>query len=104
MPGRFVKSQLFRMPGDERKFRRRRIVASLPMCKRAREVAVSQTSASDGAPGTGVAVVSRAGDIVGERRGARVSVGKMVGGGVFVIVVEGMGPAASTGVPVTKVA
>ena len=30
------------MPGEERKFKRRRIVAVIPVCKREREAAVSQ--------------------------------------------------------------
>lgn len=44
------------MPGDERKFKRRRIVASIPPCNRERVSAASQVSASGGVSTTGVVV------------------------------------------------
>ena len=60
-----VRIQLFRMPGDERKFNRRRMVARIPTCKRARENA-AQTSVSDGISIIGVGNVSTTGGKVGE--------------------------------------
>ncbi|HSB00878.1 MAG TPA: hypothetical protein VLE49_09520, partial [Anaerolineales bacterium] len=68
VPGRFVRSQFSRIPGEERKFKRRRIVAFVPTCKREREVAISQTSAAE-VPGLGVGVVSGAGVAIGEGTG-----------------------------------
>ena len=60
------------MPGDERKFKRRRIVAFMPTCKRERELGASHTSALEGMAGTGVAVNSLTGVTVGEGRGVAV--------------------------------
>lgn len=84
VPGIFVRSQLFRMPGDERKFKRRRIVAFMPACKREREFGASHTSALDGMPGAGVAVDSLGGVTVGEGTGVAVSEAATVDEGVFV--------------------
>ena len=84
------------MPGDERKFKRRRIVAFMPACKREREFGASHTSALDGMPGTGVAVNSLRGVTVGERTGVAVSEGATVDEGVFV----GVGDEIGTGVAV----
>ena len=53
-----------RIPGDERKFKRRRIVAFIPACRREREVAASQAVV----PAMGVAVGSTRGVPVGEGR------------------------------------
>jgi len=44
------------MPGEERKFKRRRIVASVPTCKRERDVAASHASALGGGSTVGVGV------------------------------------------------
>jgi hypothetical protein len=79
-----VRSQLSRMPGEERKFKRRRIVALLPTCKRERELAASHTSIVAGIAAIGVAVNSLTGVTVGEGRGARVVAEVLAGGGVFV--------------------
>lgn len=69
------------MPGDERKFKRRSIVAFIPTCNRERDIAVSHTSALEGVPVIGVAVASIA--------GVPVDVGANVGGGRAVAVGEG---------------
>lgn len=60
VPGRFVRSQLFWIPGEERKFRRCRIVALVPVCKRERAVAASQAVLADGVsvPGVGAASIT----------------------------------------------
>jgi hypothetical protein len=42
------------MPAEERKFRRRSIVAFIPTCNREREIAALHTSASDGISTIGV--------------------------------------------------
>jgi hypothetical protein len=74
------------MPGEERKFRRRRIVAFLPDCRRERERAASQALALDGVSPTGAEV----GSIVA------MPVGKGVGSTIGVAVGEGSGVARST--------
>ena len=58
MPGGFVSSQLSRMPGEERKFKRRRMTAFVPTFRREREAAASQAvgTGADGEVKTGVAV------------------------------------------------
>ena len=75
-----MNSQLLSIPGEERKFKRRRIVAFIPFCKREREDATSHTDAT-GVPVIGVdvkvagivgrelAVDSEAFVMVGEGRG-----------------------------------
>jgi len=103
VPGIFVRSQLLRIPADERKFNRRRIVAFLPVCTRERAVAASQTSATEGTPAIGVPVDSITGESVGEGRGAGVSEGATVGGGVFVPIADGIEFAASVSVMDSKV-
>jgi hypothetical protein len=45
------------MPGEERKFKRRRIVALMPVCKRERDVAASQAETTGVSTG-GVDVAS----------------------------------------------
>ncbi len=87
MPGVFVKSQLSRMPGEERKFKRRRIVAFVPTCKREREVAALQTSAAD-VPAGGV-VASGAGVAVGKGRGVAVGLEALVAVGEVIAVNDG---------------
>ena len=62
MPGTLVRSQLSRIPGEERKLRRRRIVAFAPGCRRERDAAVSQISVG-GSPARGVAVASGGGGV-----------------------------------------
>lgn len=64
-----MRSQLSRIPGEERKFRRRRIVAVVPACRRERESAASQAVFEEGAPSPGVEVGSIPGAVVGEGRG-----------------------------------
>jgi hypothetical protein len=72
------------MPGDERKFKRRRMIAFLPFCKREREEAKSQAEAT-GVPVIGVEVKDVAG-VAG-------SVGRelAVDSEAFVIVGDGRG-------------
>ena len=55
------------MPGEERKFKRRRIVALPPTCKRVRDSATSHASLAGGFSTTGVvvAVASTTGAAVG---------------------------------------
>ena len=60
-----------RIPGEERKFRRRRIVALVPVCNREREAATSQAVIAE--------VVSSAGVEVGSITGVPVPVGSGVG-------------------------
>jgi hypothetical protein len=84
-----VSSQLSRMPGEERKFRRRRIVAFVPACKRERDVAASHAEVS-GISAAGVIVGPVAEGPVGVGSGVEagwdrlVSVGDGVGDGVAV--------------------
>lgn len=68
------------MPAEERKFRRRSIVAFLPTCNREREIAASHisTSVSDGISTIGVRVDGTTGVSVGKGRGVKVGVGKFV--------------------------
>ena len=86
-----VRSQLSRIPGEERKFKRRRIVAFIPTCKRERELAASHTSSVAGIAAIGVAVNSLIGVTVGEGSGVAVMTEVLVGGGVFVPVGEDPG-------------
>jgi len=89
VPGIFVSSQLSRMPGEERKFRRRRRVAFDPTCKRERESAASQAEVN-GISAAGVTVDSTTEVAVGEGRrlgmdvAGFVSVGAGIGDGVRV--------------------
>jgi hypothetical protein len=80
VPGIFVSSQLSRIPGEERKFKRRRIVAFVPICKRERDVAASQTSVG-GSPAMGVAVGPGDGVAVGEAIGVGLGSEASVAGG-----------------------
>src|SRR5262245_3859910 len=94
----FVRIQLLRMPGEERKFNRRRIVARIPTCRRARENA-AQTSGSDGISTIGVGNVSATGGRVGEA----VTVGVKVSGACAVseaVRVSVVGTLAGEGVSV----
>jgi len=80
------------MPGDERKFKRRRIIASIPTCKRDRELAASHTFIGIGITVTGVAVRnSLLGVIVGEARSVGVMAEVLLGGGIFDSVGEDIG-------------
>lgn len=93
VPGIFVRSQLSRIPGEERKFRRRRIVALIPVCRRERETAASQAV---------TAGVSSIGVVVESTTATTVSVdicnaGVVVG---LVSVGEGVAAAAGASVPV----
>lgn len=98
----FVRIQLFMMPGEERKFSRRRMVACIPICRRAREIA-AQATGSDGISTIGVGRVSvtggMTGDDVGVRVGVLVSVGDIVGDGVPVPVTDA-GTGVSDGISV----
>ena len=76
------------MPGEERKFKRRRIVAFAPARKRERDRALSQVVVA-GAPARGVVVTSTAGVSVGMGRGVA------VGFGLSVTVGEGSGEAVA---------
>jgi hypothetical protein len=77
------------MPGEERKFRRRRMVALFPTCKREREVAALHTVT--GISASGVAVASTVGVAVGEEM--RVGLGSAMS----VAVGEGLGDAVGGG-------
>ncbi|SRR5258706_6503726 len=97
MPGGLVKIQLFKMPGEDRKFTMWAMVAFIPTCSCERETA-SQTFGSDGISTMGVGKVSGTGDSVACGMGVSVSVGKVVavgdGSGVSVggrVAVSGMG-------------
>jgi hypothetical protein len=67
VPEIFVRSQLFPIPGEERKFRRRRIVAFVPDCRRERDLAASHAAIADGlsSPAVGVDVASITGGAIG---------------------------------------
>ena len=65
VPGMLVRIQLFLIPGEERKFNRRRIVARIPTSNRAREKA-AHTSVFEGISIIGVGNVSATGGKVGE--------------------------------------
>jgi hypothetical protein len=72
------------MPGEERKFKRRRMMAFLPFCKREREETKSQAEAT-GVPVMGVDVKDGAG-VAG-----RVGRGPAVDSEAFVLVGDGRG-------------
>ena len=91
VPGTFVRIQLSRTPGEERRFKGRRIVARIPACSREDET-VSQAFVSAGVCVAGTAVDSGTGEAVGD--GTIVSVD--VGGGVSV----GAGVGVTVGVEV----
>jgi len=90
VPGTLVRSQLSWIPGEERKFKRRRIVAVIPGFKRERDAATSQALRMAGVPslvagvdsiagvpirsGTGESVSEFASVAVGEGRGLAVTV------------------------------
>ena len=76
MPGVLVDIQLFKIPGEERKFTVWVIMAFIPTCSCERETA-SQTFVSDGISTMGVGNVSGTGDSVGE--GSAVAVAVAVG-------------------------
>jgi hypothetical protein len=79
------------MPGEKRKFKRRRIVAFSPTCKRERELAASHTSSVAGIAAIGVAVNSLTGVTVGEGRGVRVVAEVLAERSVFAPVGEDIG-------------
>ena len=72
------------MPGEERKFRRRSIVAFIPTCNREREVAALHTSVLDGISAVDVGNGSGIGDtvVVGIDVEGSASVGVTVGDGM----------------------
>jgi hypothetical protein len=78
------------MPGEERKFRRRRIVAFPPGCKRERDLAESQAVIVDGVSPRGVDDGSSTGVPVGVGSGVAVCVSEWVAVG------EGRGVAVSS--------
>ena len=82
------------MPGEERKFNRRSIVAFIPTCKREREPAASHTSILDGMATLGVAVNSITGVTDKERRGVAV-IAEVLVGAIFVCVEEDIGIAVA---------
>lgn len=79
-----MRSQLSPIPGEERKFRRRRIVAVIPGCKRERDAAASQALLVDGVSsvaagtGTGVSVSALVIVAVGGGKGVGVSGSELV--------------------------
>ena len=75
---------MLRIPGDVRKFRRRRIVAFIPTCNCERAVTTSHISVTDGASAIGVAVASITGVTPGEGRGVEEIAGVLVVRGVIV--------------------
>ena len=66
------------MPGEERKFKRRRMVAFVPGCKRDRDVAVSQAVCVEGGSAMEVGVDSITSVPVGVERGVIVRVAGLV--------------------------
>ena len=92
------------MPGEERKFKRRRIIAFIPTCKRDRALDTSHTSIAVGIAAMGVVIDSLTSVAVESRRGVGVSEDTIVGGGVFVPVADDIKFAASVGVMNVKVA
>jgi len=105
-----VRSQLSRIPGEERKFKRRRIVAFIPNCKREREPAASHTSIGVGIAAMGVVVDSMSSVAVGswisvgvnsiigvtvkEGRGVAI-IAEVLVGAIFVCVEEDIGIAVA---------
>ena len=85
------------MPAEERKFRRRSIVAFPPTCNRELESAASHTAVSDGISTTGVTVDRIAGVAVGKGRAVK------VGAGMFVPVGDGMKTASAVNLPEVNV-
>jgi hypothetical protein len=83
VPGIFVRSQLSCIPGEERKFKRRAIVALIPTCRRDRFLAVSQEDVT-GISARGVAVDSTRDDPVGAGSVAAIFVGDGMGEAVTV--------------------
>ena len=81
------------MPGEVRKFRRRRIVAFIPVCNCEREIAALHTSVSDGISTIDVSVDSITGVPVGKGEGVN------VGAGVFVPVGDGIKTAVAVSPP-----
>ena len=73
------------MSGEERKFKRRRIVPLSSTCKRERELAASNTSIVAGIAAIGVAVNSLIGVTVREGRGVSVLAEVLVGAGIMML-------------------
>src|SRR5215216_2546759 len=92
------------MPGDERKFKRRRIVASIPTCKRDREPAALHTSIVAGIAAMGVVIGSLISVAVELGRGVGVSEDTTVRGSVFVHVAVDIEFVGSIDVMALKVA
>ena len=78
----FVNIQLSIIPGDERKFNRRRMTAFIPTCSCGGKSA--HRSDSEGTSTMGVGDVSGTGVSVGSGTLVCSGVGVLVGGGVFV--------------------
>ena len=81
--GIFVRIQLLRMPGEERKFKCLTMVAFIPTFNCERDTA-SQTFWSDGISTMGVGKVSGTGDSVGDGTVVDVTVGTLVAVGMSV--------------------
>lgn len=88
-----------RIPGEERKFKRRRIVAFIPFCRRERTEADSQAEAT-GTAVVGVEVEVVAGVATAEGRGVAVGGGRGVLVVSITIVSVGEGPDGTVGVDV----
>lgn len=98
VPGLFVRSQLFAIPGEERKFKRRRMVAFNPTCRRERESASSHALVLDGASAVGVVVDSIGAGIVDVMSG--VNVGDAVTAGDIAGVMTAIAVDVTSGVDV----
>ena len=83
VPGIFVSNQLLPIPGEERKFKRRKMVALIPACRRECDEAASHAVAA------GVSAieveVDDTGVVEGDERGV------VVGAEISVVVGEGRG-------------
>ena len=93
----FVRSQLSRMPGEERKFKRRRIVAFISCSRRERDAAASQAVTGTGVPAIGVDVDSASGVEVGAGSGVAEGTSALVPVGDGSEAAVGVGDSASVG-------
>jgi hypothetical protein len=73
-----VRSQLSRIPGDDRKFKRLTMVVLIPACNRDRDAATSQAALAGGSVCVGAGLDSIAGVPVGVGRGVALGPGESV--------------------------